>query len=121
MRDQIIFAGVGTLLTLLGVPLAFRQVRPNGLYGLRTPAIFAHEQVWYEANAACGRDLIAFGSVLIVLSLALPYVLRLSARSYVYVYTALLVIGIVGIAVRGWREADRLWGERRSSDGGAAA
>jgi len=121
MRDEIIFASVGTLFILLGFPLARRRVRPNGLYGLRTPATFVHEQVWYEANAVSGRDLMALGAMLIVLSLGLPYVLHLSGRGYVYVYTAFLLIGVLAVGVRGWRKADRLWRERRSPGGGGAA
>jgi len=121
MRDQTIFAGVGTLLILLGFPLALRRVRPNGLYGLRTPATFAHEQVWYDANAVSGRDLVALGSVLIVLSFGLPHVLRLPGRGYTYVYTAVALAGTLAIAVRGWRKANRLWQERRLPGGGDAA
>ena len=113
MADRIIFAGIGVLLIALGVPLARRRIRPNGWYGLRIPATFADEQVWYEANALSGRDLMAVGSALIVVAIGLPHILRLSPRGYVYAYTAVLLGGMVGGAFRAWRMANQLWRERR--------
>lgn len=68
----------------------------------------ANERVWYEANAISGRAFIALGSGLLVLVFVLPEVLHLSARGYVAVYTAVVVIGSVGIAARGWRKANDL-------------
>ena len=99
----------------MGLPLARRRVRPNGLYGLRTPATFAHEQVWYDANALCGRDLMILGSLLILLAGGLPSVVALSSRSYKHAYTILLLVGVLVVGVRGWSNANRLW---RSAAGG---
>lgn len=39
---------------------------PNRWYGLRLPATFADEQVWYDANAVGGRDMMLLGAVLVV-------------------------------------------------------
>ena len=61
MREQILFSGIGVVSIVSGLPLARRRVRPNRWYGLRIPATFADEHVWYEANAACGRDLVLLG------------------------------------------------------------
>jgi len=66
MRTQIAFAGIGLFSIVGGGPLASRRVRPNRWYGLRIRATLADEHVWYEANAATGRDLILPGSVLLV-------------------------------------------------------
>ena len=115
MNDQIVFAAVSLLFIGLGVPLALRRVRPNRWYGLRTPATLADEWVWYEANAISGRNVIALGFLLLLLVLVLPYWLHTSDRSYAPVYTAILLIGAVGIAARGWRKANQLLRERRAS------
>jgi hypothetical protein len=45
----------------MAIPLIRRRVKPNGLYGVRTSDTFADEWVWYEANAASGRDLVRLG------------------------------------------------------------
>jgi hypothetical protein len=51
MALQILFAAFGLLLTVIGGPLALRQIEPTRWYGLRVPATLADEKVWYEANA----------------------------------------------------------------------
>jgi len=66
MRTQIAFAGIGPFSVVVGGPIASRPVRPNRWYGLRIRGTPADEPVWYEANAATGRDLILPGSVLLL-------------------------------------------------------
>ena len=121
MPEQLIFVAIGALFIGLGLPLALRRVRPNGWYGLRTPATFADEHVWYQANAISGRDFIALGFLLLVLPLVLPHMLHLSGRGYAYVYTAVVLVGTLGIAARGWRKANQLLRERRGKGAGDAA
>jgi hypothetical protein len=72
MRADILFPALGLLLAALGYPLARRRVRPNRWYGLRVPATFASERVWFEANAVAGRDLILLGSAVGIAGLLLP-------------------------------------------------
>lgn len=67
--------GVSFVLTLVAIPLALRKVRPNVVYGFRTRATLADEDVWYEVNAYFGRLLIA-ACVLGEIAAALLYVLR---------------------------------------------
>ncbi len=54
--------GLSLGLILVALPLALRKVGPNVVYGYRTRATLASEDVWYDANAY-------FGSRLIVASL----------------------------------------------------
>ena len=86
---------------------------PNGL---RVPATFADTQVWYDANALAGRDLMAFGIALAVLSVVLQKVVSTEA-GYTAVCAGLLVVGALVTTVRGWRAANRLLRERRGSSG----
>lgn len=51
-----------------------RRVTPNALYGLRVPAAFADEWVWYEANAQSRRDLRRLGVLVVVLAMLPPFV-----------------------------------------------
>ena len=48
---NLLFAGLSVLLVLVSLPLLFRRIPPNAFYGLRVPATYADEWVWYEANA----------------------------------------------------------------------
>jgi uncharacterized membrane protein len=50
--------GLSFVLILVAIPLALRKVGPNVVYGYRTRATLASEDVWYEANAYFGRSLI---------------------------------------------------------------
>jgi uncharacterized membrane protein len=106
------------LLVILGWPLAARRVRPNGWYGLRVPATFADDRVWYDANAMAGRDRMTLGGVISLVTLVLPHVVRLNERAYVGTGAALLGVGSLVLAVRGWRVANRLLRERRQQGEG---
>ncbi|MEP7216409.1 MAG: SdpI family protein [Anaerolineaceae bacterium] len=46
------------LLILVAIPLALRKVPRNVVYGYRTRATMADEEIWFEANAHFGRGLI---------------------------------------------------------------
>lgn len=83
------------------------QVPPNALYGLRVPATFADEGVWYEANRKSGWDLLWLGAALVALAALLP-LLGLSLTAYALTWSTVAVAGAVGLAVVGWRRATRL-------------
>lgn len=52
-----LITGSGLLLLLLALPLIYRRVPPNALYGVRTRASFYSEADWYRINALGGRYL----------------------------------------------------------------
>jgi uncharacterized membrane protein len=117
MSPELLFPLLGLLLIALGWPMAVRRVPPNPWYGLRVPATFADETVWYDANAVAGRDMMALGALVMVTALALRFLARLPTGTYVGVCTAILGVGILMLGVRGWRVANHLLRKRR---GGAA-
>ena len=108
MIPELLFPVVGVLLALLGWPLAARRIGPNRWYGLRVPATFADRQVWFDANALAGRDMIVLGVVLAAVSLLLPRVARLPEPVYTVICGVLLGVGALVLTVRGWRAANRL-------------
>ena len=113
MAPELVFPALGLLLVALGWPMAARRVRPNRWYGLRVPATFADEQVWYEANAVAGRDMMALGSAILLVALAIRRLALLPAGTYAAVCAGLLGVGSLILTVRGWRLANRLLRERR--------
>ena len=116
---EVLFPLAGLLLIALGWPIATRRVRPNRWYGLRVPATFADQTVWYDANAAAGREMIGLGAVVAVVALVLPHVVRIRSESYAGICAALLGIGSLVMTARGWRRANRLLRERRGGAGAA--
>lgn len=111
-----LFVGSALLLVILAVPMIRRRVPQNDLYGLRVPATFADEWVWYEANARSGLDLLVLGLLLLVMALTLPLV-DLPDWTYALVWSAVAVVGALVMAAVGWRRANRLLRERqRDSD-----
>jgi uncharacterized membrane protein len=113
-----IFTGVGLLFVVLALPLVQRRVGPNLLYGLRVPATLADEWVWYEANAASGRDLMVLGIAQVVVAMGLAVVFRLPPGAYAVANTAFLLVALLVFAVVGWRRANELLRRRRAAGHG---
>ena len=93
---------IGPLLILLSIPLAFRWVPRNRLYGFRVPATLRHDAVWYDVNAHCARQLLVLGAVMVALEFVLPVALRNQILS------ALAVVGLAVITVINWHRPNRL-------------
>ena len=113
MAPEIVFPLLGIMFVALALPLAARRIPPNRWYGLRVPATFADTTVWYDANAATGKDLVAFGAVATVIALVLPHVAHLRTETYALVCAVVFGLGSLVLAVRGWRLANRLLRQRR--------
>ena len=102
IEATLLFPLVCVAITALGIPLWVAMVRPNRFYGLRSEATLADEAVWYAANRATGRDLVASGFLLLVLSVALPST-GLEGAAYVLLMTAAVATGgalvvVIGLA-----------------------
>jgi membrane associated rhomboid family serine protease len=103
--------GIASLIMItIAIPLLRRRVPPNALYGLRVPATFADEWVWYEANARSGRDVFALGVLLLIMSVVIPV---LEFGTVAYVAWAAALVGAIGAGILGWLRANRLLKERR--------
>jgi uncharacterized membrane protein len=119
ISPELLFPLLGLLLIVLGWPMAARRVRPNRWYGLRVPATFADETVWYDANEVAGRDMMTLGTVVAAIALALPHLADLRSATYAGVCAAILGIGSLMLAMRGWRVANQLLRKRRGGAGAA--
>ena len=115
MIPDLLFPAVGLLLVALGWPLARRRIRPNRWYGLRLPATFASERIWYEANAVAGRDMMLLGSVVGIVGLALPLA-GLQDSLVPVICAAILAVGALAATLRGWRLANRLYREEQRKE-----
>jgi uncharacterized membrane protein len=113
-----LFAAMGVLLVALAIPLFRRRIKPNLWYGLRVPATLADEGVWYDANAASGRDMILLGILQVALAVLLP-LFDVSEIVYVIVNVTVITIGAMWITISGWRRANRLRRVSRVTSGDA--
>jgi len=95
----------------IAIPLIRRRVPPNALYGLRVPATFADDEVWYDANALFGRDLLWLGSLLIAIIITI-FALGLGVLAYL-VWAGVLFAGAIGTGIVGWLRANRMLNDKR--------
>ena len=91
--------GVGLLFLLLGLPMAFNKIKPNGFYGFRTKKTLSNEKIWYAANCFSGKMLSIAGSAIAVLcGICLLYVsMSQNAAGFTKDTIAFIFLGIVFI------------------------
>jgi uncharacterized membrane protein len=106
-----LFTVVGLVFIGLAIPLVKRRIKPNGLYGLRIPATFADEWVWYEANARTGRDMLVIGFLQIAAALLL---LPLPDLAYAITNGVVTLGGTITMCILGIIRAGRLLQQRRN-------
>lgn len=74
----------GILIVVLALPLFFRKVRPNRVYGLPAALRFESNTKWYRANRSLGLALIIAGLVTIAVTgiiwVAKPHALSISNK-----------------------------------------
>lgn len=100
MEATLLFPLLSAAFAALGIPLWVAMVKPNRFYGVHTAATLADEAVWYAANRATGRDLVASGFLLLVLSLALP-AMGIAGVAYTFLMTGAVAAGGAFVAVIG--------------------
>jgi len=100
---------IGPVLILTSIPLIFRWIPQNRLYGFRILATLRSESVWYDANARFGRHLFLLGVFMVLLELVLP----MSIRTPTLTLTA--ITGLVLVTAIDWRTANRWDRERREA------
>jgi SdpI/YfhL protein family len=93
---------LGPALVLVSIPLLFRWVPRNCLYGFRVAATLRDDTVWYDVNARGARHLLILGSVMIASEFVLPRSLR------DVILSSIAAIGLAATTVVCWRRANRL-------------
>ena len=100
IEATLLFPLLSVAIAALGIPLWVAMVRPNRFYGVRTAATLADEAVWYAANRATGRDLVAAGSFALALSVMLPE-MGIEGVAYVLLMALAIALGGAGVAIIG--------------------
>jgi hypothetical protein len=80
---------------LLSIPLIFRKVPRNPLYGYRTRATLSNDTIWYEANAYFGLRFL-IGTILSdCIAVAVRELLYIPPDTYLKLSIVLLVAPVV--------------------------
>ena len=111
MNDDIFLLAmstfIGTLFIAVSVPLILKKVPPNKWYGLRIPATFSDETVWYEANVWTAKDMLKLGVLIIIAGAALHFA-PIPLWGKILVWVGIVEIGVMTMLIRGWRYANQL-------------
>ena len=89
-----LFLGSGLVIFLLSLPLVYRKVPMNALYGVRIPPAFESEQRWYDINAYGGRQLARWSWLITAVGVAGFFV----PPEHLHVYT-IAGAGVVLLAI----------------------
>lgn len=117
----LLYAGLSLLLIALSVPLIQGRVKPNAWYGFRIPLTLNGPDIWYPANRYAGQLLLAYGLVLLVVTLGLPFVLGMPPTEgatdvYALCIAAVALVGIVLVLAFSWHYARKLAQKREADD-----
>lgn len=74
--------GLGVLMVAAAIPLALRKVPRNPVYGYRTRAAMASDDIWFAANAYFARGLMAAAACSVGMGWILDALRPLSAEAY---------------------------------------
>ena len=98
----LLFAVIGTVFIVLGIPLKQGAIPPNRFYGFRTRKTLSDREVWYAINRVTGIDMIRVGGLMVVVSLLL-----LAIRNWIgpdvmlFILLAVMVISVAYMAIHG--------------------
>ena len=92
-----LFLFTGLLFIGISIPLVMEKIKPNQLYGFRTPKTLTDERVWYKANKYMGKDFVIFGFFIILYNLAV-LILPKNFLSYL-LFPGNIIILIAGTAL----------------------
>lgn len=84
-----------TIFSLLSLPLIFRRVPRNPVYGYRTRATLSDDTLWYEANAYFGSRFLAACVLSVCIALALHVWKGIPSDAYLKVSILLIVAPVV--------------------------
>ena len=97
----LLFLAEGAIMTMVALPLIYRKIPRNHIYGFRVPKTLKSDYIWYAANHYAGRCLFAAGRVIILGSLILLPIAHWFSLATVSMIGLLLTFSPIIIAL--WR------------------
>ena len=93
----------GLLMFFLSLPLIFRKVPMNKLYGIRLKASFESEQRWYDINAYGGKQMALWSWPIIAIGIAGFFVPSSCFNAYAWTAAAVTLVAILIPTGLTWR------------------
>jgi hypothetical protein len=102
---MIFFCAAGLAAAGLSIPMILGKLKPNGMYGFRTPKTLSSDDAWYKSNAYMGRLLLVWGFAVSAGSVLLYLVpaLRQDLAAYNLSVTGIVLGGLALIFALGIR------------------
>ncbi len=98
----LVFIFVGMLEIIMGIPLLLQRIKPNAIYGFRTPKTRSSDEIWYKVNKYVGRDFLIAGIIVTICSLFLLVCKSgLSVIEISWIGILILTIPLAAIVTRG--------------------
>jgi len=99
----ILYCAGGILLVLLSLPLIFRKIRPNPLYGFRVSQSLENPEIWYAVNRYAAWRLVFVGASTVLTAAGLYFVPGLSVDSYAFACLAVFAVTFIAGIVQSFR------------------
>lgn len=104
----IAFSATGLLAAGLALPLLAGKIPPNRFYGFRTPSTLDDEDLWYAANKASAKILLAWGLVCAVLAIGTYFVPEIGENLYLAWNLGALIGGAFAVVILSFLSLRRL-------------
>jgi uncharacterized membrane protein len=115
----ILFVASGLLQIGLALPLIYRKIPPNRLYGFRVRCTLEDKDVWYAANAFAGKRL-AWAGVATAAAAVIFYVLPIRrVDTYAVAVASVVLFGLTVAVVQSFRYLYGELGESGKTERGA--
>src|SRR5579859_2064094 len=89
-----LYVFLGIVMVVIAIPLVLRKVKPNPIYGFRTPFTMSREDVWYDINAYFGRWLLAIAMLFTAATLLARQIPGIGVDAYASICSLLMVAGL---------------------------
>lgn len=93
--NPIIFLLIGLLIFILSLPLIYRKIPMNSLYGFRIKAAFESEQRWYDINAYAGRQMAIWSLLIIIVGVIGFFVPNEHEKTYMFISVAAMLLAVI--------------------------
>jgi uncharacterized membrane protein len=94
MTLMVLYVGAGLLLSAISIPLIFRKIGPNPIYGFRVKRTLEDPRVWYDVNAHAAKGLFLVGLIIVVTALAFTRLPGLGVAAYALSCTAVFATAL---------------------------
>jgi len=99
----LVYVASGLLLIGLALPLVYRKIPPNHLYGFRIKRTLENRDVWFAANAFAGRQLVWTGLATVTAAVVL-YLLPINrVDAYAIAVTAIMLVSLTVALIQSFR------------------